>query len=105
MNRISATGGDDRAEANLVGLYKVAKNSGIGWREDSRKVLVYFGDEPGHEPTCNSGISRLTRTNVIEELKFQNITVVAMSVGANNLNGPTDAFGCGESGAGAGQAN
>ena len=104
VSRIIADGGGDRAEANLVGLYKVAKDSGIGWRRNSRKILVYFGDQPGHEPTCNPGLPRLTRTNVIEALEAKGITVVAVSVGMDNLDGSTDAFGCGGPGAGAGQA-
>lgn len=105
VSNIRAIGGGDAPEANLVALYKVAKDSSIGWRKKSRKVLVYFGDQPGHEPTCNSGLPRITRKEVIDALRVKEITVVAVSVGRDNLNGATRSFGCGGSGAGAGQAS
>ena len=105
VSTIRAAGGLDRPEANLVALYKVAKDSSIGWRKNSRKVLVYFGDQPGHEPTCTSGLPRITRKEVIDALKAKGIVVVAVSVGHDNLNGATKPFGCGGPGAGAGQAS
>lgn len=71
-------GNPDTAEGALVALYRVATLGSIGWRPDSRRLLVMFGDAPGHEPSCGFG-PRLTRTNVIAELKKKGITVVATS--------------------------
>lgn len=78
VNTLTATGGGDGDEANLVALYKVATSPSIGWRSNSRKILVHFGDYPGHEPTC-VGNMRLTRAEVSNALKAKNITVVAVS--------------------------
>ncbi|CAN8063411.1 unnamed protein product [Agarophyton chilense] len=65
INAQSALGGGDADEANLVALYKIATDSSIGWREGSGRILLYFGDYPGHEPTCISGDFRLDRHTVI----------------------------------------
>lgn len=84
INRLAASGGGDRDEANLVALYKVATDKSIGWRENSRKILVYFGDFPGHEPTCVIPGLTITRKNVISALSAKRITVIAVNfVGLN----------------------
>lgn len=71
-------GGGDRDEANLVALYKIATESSIGWRTGSRKFVVYFGDWPGHEPSCLGGKS-ITRQVVTDAMNAKNITVVAVN--------------------------
>lgn len=78
ISTLRATGGGDGDEANLVALYKVATTKSIGWRSNSRRILVYFGDWPGHEPTCFDG-KTITRKEVIEALKEAKITVIAVS--------------------------
>lgn len=77
-----AVGGGDVNEANLVGLYKVATDPTIGWRPASRKIIVYIGDSPGHEPTCGNfgGATKLTRTEVVTALNRKKISVIGMSV-------------------------
>lgn len=82
-----ADGGGDRDEANLVGLYKVATDPSIGWRNASRKIIVYFGDVPGHEPTCGDfgGATRLTRNEVVAALEKKRISVIGISL--NNTAG------------------
>lgn len=85
-----ANGGGDIPEANLHALSEVATSSSIGWREGTRMILVYFGDAPGHEPTCPSG-RRLTRENIIDQLNEKGIAVIATNFGNSNsgLNAPT----------------
>lgn len=87
----------DVPEAALFALYQVATQNDIGWRPDARRLLVYFGDAPGQEPTCADGL-RLTRKNVITALKEKSITVVAISfVGGSTspgLNAPTLSYEC-----------
>lgn len=78
INSLRADGGLDAPEANLFALSQVATKDFIGWRKGSRKILVYFGDNPGHEPTCPDGVP-LNRTTVIRQLKAKDITVVATS--------------------------
>lgn len=86
-----ARGGRDRDEANLVALYKIATEGSIGWRNDSRRIVVYFGDWPGHEPTCYENMT-ITRDTVIRELNNKNITVIAVNF--RNLDAVPRAFGC-----------
>ncbi|KAI0561389.1 von Willebrand factor A-like protein [Gracilaria domingensis] len=101
INSLRATGGGDDDEANLVAMHKVATDSSIGWRHDSRKILVYFGDYPGHEPTCVEGRT-ITRDTVIRKLKAKEITVVAASF-TPGLDGTPISYGCSSGSAGGGQ--
>lgn len=78
INMLEARGGGDLEEANLFALSQVATDPGIGWRDGSRKILVYFGDAPGKEPTCPNGVE-ITREVVIAQLNRKGITVVASS--------------------------
>lgn len=105
IRTLRASGGGDGDEANLVALYKVATDKSIGWRTDSRKILVYFGDFPGHEPTCIKG-KTITRTDVVKALEAKKITVIAVSFGTPGLNrAPSRLRTCPGSGAaGTGQA-
>lgn len=104
ISELRPSGGGDRDEANLVALYKVATLGSIGWREGARRILVYFGDNPGHEPTCVGGLE-LTRANVITALKAKEITVVAASFGSRGLDATPTRFGCTSGSAGSGQAS
>ncbi|KAI0559859.1 von Willebrand factor A-like protein [Gracilaria domingensis] len=103
INSIEATGGSGGAEANLVALYKVATDESIGWREDSRKLLVYFGDFPGHEPSCVGGLE-ITRNTVIDAINAKGIHIIAVNFGSDvtpetdgstGFNSPAESFGCG----------
>lgn len=87
IDSLRADGGLDTPEANLFAISQVATRDFIGWRKGSRKILVYFGDNPGHEPTCPDGMP-LNRTTVIKQLKARDITVVATSF-SPGLNNPT----------------
>lgn len=69
--------GFDFPEANLVGLFRVATDDGIRWRENSRKIIIYNGDAPGYEPTCGrDGV--ITRERVINALLEKNIIVIGL---------------------------
>lgn len=102
INRLEAKDGGDTPEANLFAINQVATESSIGWREGSRKILVYFGDAPGHEPTCPAGSGPLTRDAVVNQLNDKGIAVVStnFATAANqgldaatfSARGPT--FGC-----------
>lgn len=106
VNEYVAAGGGDGDEANLVALYKVATESIIGWRTNSRKVLVYFGDYPGHEPTCGP-FGTLDREVVVRELKNKKIAVIGISLRGNTFDerAPVALTGCSGPDAAAGQAS
>src|SRR5262249_2867156 len=56
INAWSALGGVDTPEANLFALHKLAEAPGgpIGWRAGSQRIIVWFGDAPGHDPVCKA---------------------------------------------------
>lgn len=92
VNSITATGGNDRDEAGLAALYKIATDGSFGWRSNAQKVVVLFGDEPQHEPTCVHG-KVITRSDVIDALLAKDISVVTIDV--RNLNAkPRNSFTC-----------
>lgn len=76
INSLSAEGGGDQPEANLAALFHVATDPSIGFRDGARKIVAYFGDAPGHEPSCFDGIVA-TRESVSDALNAAEVTVVA----------------------------
>ncbi len=74
INTWGASGGGDTPEANLLALESVA--TGASWRTDSTRILVWFGDAPGHDP---SGAS--TEATAIAALQAETIHVQALDVG------------------------
>jgi hypothetical protein len=87
----SANEGGDTSEGQLFALHELATNAGIGWRTDSKRIVVWFGDAPGHDPICTdlTGLaSAITEASVTAELTGAEITVVAVST----TTGPADAL-------------
>ncbi len=82
INAWSASGGLDVPEAQLFALDQLAEPPGgsIGWRANSKRIIVWFGDEPGHDPSGGA-----TLVSVIPKLQTENISVIAISVGDNQL--------------------
>lgn len=108
IGMLEASGGLDASEANLVALHKVATNlTGIRWREGSRRIIIYVADNPGHEPTCRNGKVWHNRGSVLNNLKSNNISVVAVSYPLAALDRKPSAFECASSVtvAGPGQAS
>jgi hypothetical protein len=77
----SASGGGDTPEGQLFALHQVATDQAIGWRPDSKRIVVWFGDAPGHDPLCTavSGVADITEASVTADLVAAGITVVAIS--------------------------
>lgn len=81
INTWSADGGCDWPEAQLNALHQLATNSGdVGWRTNSSRIIAWFGDAPGHDPS--NGVSL---NGAISALKAANVRVIAVDV--NSLNG------------------
>jgi hypothetical protein len=76
----SAGGGYDGSEAQFYALDQIAEGV-VNWRTDSVKIVVWFGDAPGHDPIC-SGISGLaydiTEASLITKLVAAEIRVIAI---------------------------
>ena len=80
----SASGGSDIPEGQFFALDKLAEAPGgsIGWRPNSKRIIVWFGDAPGHDPICPgiSGLSSaLTEATVTTKLDNEKISVIAIS--------------------------
>lgn len=85
INAWAAGGGSDIPEGQLFALDRIADPSdptGIAWRPDSSKIVVWFGDAPGHDPVCAaiSGLAfDITEASATTKLVNAGITVVAIS--------------------------
>ena len=79
----AASGGSDGSEAQLYALHRLAIDPAIGWRPDARRIVLWFGDFPGHDPVCAALTgegSDVTELSVTGELTgAAKITVVAVS--------------------------
>lgn len=81
VNTWTHNGGGDGPEGQLFALDQIAKNP-IGWRPGAKKIIVWFGDAPGHDPICPSisGLGyAITETSVITALNAKSIEVLAIS--------------------------
>lgn len=91
INNWVAQGGNDHPEGQLFALHNLAEapgGAGIGWRPDSKRIIVWFGDAPGHDPICDamSGIGiDITEESVKDRLEKEGITVIAISVNGKGL--------------------
>jgi uncharacterized repeat protein (TIGR01451 family) len=74
INSWSAFGGCDTPEADLFGLESVANT--FGWRPGSSRIIAWFGDAPGHDPSGTSTLATATAA-----LVAQGIRVIAVNVG------------------------
>jgi hypothetical protein len=81
INSWSAAGGGDTPEAQLFALDTLATDSATGWRTGSSKILVWFGDAPGHDPSLGVTEAAATAALVAKGIKTE-----AISVGYDGLN-------------------
>lgn len=117
----SASGGADGPEGQLFALKQIAAPSSgaydVGWRAGSTRILVWFGDWPGHDPVCTAltGLSAdITQASAIADLVAAGVRVIAVST-TTGLAGGLDADplpfsfdytgACGAPGGSAGQAS
>ncbi len=114
INAWAANGGGDQPEAQILALHKLAVPSGglFGWRAGAKRILVWFGDVPGHDPICvaiSGEPADITEASATARLVAEQIAVLAISTGNPGLDGdPTLGagdynFACGAAGGLAGQ--
>ena len=78
---ISLCGGGDEAEAQLNALYEIGEGGdAVSFRDGSSRIVVWFGDAPGHDPSGGRTEADATASLVDAEAR-----VLAVSVGANRL--------------------
>ncbi len=78
----AAAEGGDGPEGQLWALQQVATDPAIGWRPDAKRIVVWFGDAPGHDPVCaaiSGAASDVTEATATAALIASPVTVVAVS--------------------------
>ena len=78
INNWVAGGGGDEPEAQLNALSVLASTA--TWRAGSTRIIVWFGDAPGHDPSNGA-----TLASTIAALQTAGVRVIALSVGADRL--------------------
>ncbi len=83
LNTWTASGGGDGPEAQLYALDQVADSPTISWRPGVKRIVVWFGDAPGHDSICKaaSGLGYdITEASVTSKLVASGITLLALSL-------------------------
>ena len=81
VNAITADGGGDAPESQLNALWQIGGGGGaITFRPGSSRIVVWFGDAPGHDPSNTH-----TRADAIASLNGVNAQVLAVNVGDSQL--------------------
>jgi len=112
----NAAGGADYPEGQLYALDQLAKPPGgtIGWRAGSKRIIVWFGDAPGHDPVCaaiSGEPNTITEASATAKLVAESIAVLAISTATPGLDDDPAASAfdytttCGAPGGAAGQAS
>jgi hypothetical protein len=81
----SAGGGGDQPEGQLFALDRLSSSITAGWRSDSSRILVWFGDNPGHDPVCAAirgpgAEGDITKGTVTDALADANVRVIAVTL-------------------------
>ena len=79
INTWAASGGGDTPEGQIYALYQVANT--VSWRPGSARILIWFGDAPGNDPSGPTGITEAQATAALVD---QAIKVMALDVGYLN---------------------
>jgi hypothetical protein len=82
INNWSLGLGGDLPEGQIFALDQIATNPVIGWRPSSKRILVWFGDAPGHDPICAGlpGVpTAITEAIATSHLQSAGIKVLAIS--------------------------
>jgi hypothetical protein len=95
INAWSATGGSDGSEGQLFALDQLAEPAGgtIGWRAGSKRIILWFGDAPGHDSVCaaiSGAVSDITEASATAKLVAEQISVIAISTTTGFLNALDD---------------
>lgn len=78
----AAFGGCDTPESQINALYQLATDPSVGFRSGSTRIVVWFGDSNGHDPSLGH-----TLTDAITALVAANIHVIAVPVNSGSGNG------------------
>ena len=77
VNTWSAGGGGDTPEAQIDALYHLATDANVGWRTGSSRIIAWFGDAPGHDPSVGH-----TLADASSALQATGVRIIAVDVSA-----------------------
>jgi hypothetical protein len=81
VNGISLCYGGDTPEGQLNALWQIGDGGdAVSFRPDSSRIVAWFGDAPGHDPSVGH-----TEADATASLLGDDVRVLAVSVGANQL--------------------
>src|ERR1044071_6932297 len=93
INTWSAGGGGDGPEGQFFALNQIATNPVIGWRPGAQRILVWFGDAPGHDPICAGlpGVptaitEAIVKTNLTTPVPIKVLAISTITGFPNGLN-------------------
>lgn len=90
INDWTAQAGGDVAESQFYAMHRLVVDPAVNWRPDAKRIIVWFGDSPAHDPICGPLLQLygeppvdLTEAVLISELQgagpFGGTTVIAIS--------------------------
>jgi hypothetical protein len=82
INAWTASGGCDIPESQVNALYQLATSPATGWRVGSTRIIAWFGDSNGHDPSNGH-----TLLQAIAALQAEHIRVIAVPVTTGFGNG------------------
>jgi hypothetical protein len=74
--------GCDQPEAQLWALHQLATSNTVGWRTGSSRIIVWFGDAPGHDPS--NGISQSAAISALNAAGIRVIAINLVNAGENS---------------------
>ena len=73
-----AGGGCDTPEDQLNALFELATNPSVGFRTDSTRVVVWFGDASGHNPSNGHSLAQVIAALVAADIEVIAIPVITL---------------------------
>ncbi|MDX2360581.1 MAG: hypothetical protein QNK23_07230 [Crocinitomicaceae bacterium] len=87
VNSLVPSGGGDQPEGQLFALTELSNRASSGWRPGAMRIICWFGDEYGHDPITEEGVT-CTLESTANALIDKNVYVCAFSMApTNDLNG------------------
>jgi hypothetical protein len=89
INGWTNAGGGDVSESQFYALHRLATDPSIGFRPNAKRIIVWFGDSPAHDPICANIVALfetpgvvVSEASIIAELQAagtDGTTVIAIS--------------------------
>jgi hypothetical protein len=93
IDQWAASGGNDFPESSLYALSQAATDDpAVGWRDGAARIIVWFGDAPGHDPDTTGGYPGPNLATTTATLTGANVTVIGVDDGSLDSTGQATAI-------------